>query len=442
MPERDQGGPILLIEPPSEHLLNHQHLRPGVPLGIGYIMAALHSAGRTYEFLDLNAGNHNSFLAGQVARELAPAVIGVSCAPWSEPYLPGLLGLLRQAAPRALLVLGGVLVRYDPAKFLAAYPQADVGVRGEGEETFPRLLEALESHPADPRRAALGVPGLVVRLEGGLRDTGPAPLPSDLDRLASPFARGVFDLGQYSEIVMLLSARGCPHACTFCQWGGSNIPYRRHGLEYVVRELEALAQAGVGKIAFGDGTFNASTARLRGLRDLLARRGLRFTIYDADCRADIFTEEQALLLKDLGVVDVGFGLESVNPRTLALINKALDPGQVRRAVLTARPHIRSIHVSMIVGLPGETRQEVLATADFLAELPLDYVGVNALRWQEGTNLSAGDGAPSAPLLGPEECQELIEELRRRFNIMNPHEEHLEMRRRLALLLANPGPCPA
>jgi len=241
---------------------------------------------------------------------------------------------------------------------------------------------------------------------------------------------------------MLLSARGCPHACTFCQWGGSNIPYRRHGLEYVASELKALARAGVRKIAFGDGTFNASTARLRGLRDVLAREGLAFTIYDADCRADIFDEEQALLLKELGVVDVGFGLESVNARTLGLIKKALDPRQVRRAVLAARPHIPSIHVSMIVGLPGETRQDIMATADFLGELPLDYVGVNALRLQEGTNLSALDPALTPPPLPPEECQDVIEQLRRRFKIMNPHEQHLQMRRDLALLVANPGPCPA
>lgn len=92
---------------------------------------------------------------------------------------------IRAALPKAWIIYGGVFPTYHWSEILAEAPQIDVIVRGEGEETTPRLMEALaDNAPLD------AIPGIAWRQEGMAGVAGvaamptatrPAPLVEDLD---------------------------------------------------------------------------------------------------------------------------------------------------------------------------------------------------------------------------------------------------------------------
>jgi|GEM_PF-6442513 len=428
---RPRSTDILLLEPQCPLVLNSRE-QPGLPLGVGYVAAYLKAAGHSFHFEDLNAGNYTLAYVARLLRRLSPGVVGVSGAPWNQESLPPLFRLIKEVLPRTFLVVGGVLVRYTPRAFLAAHPEVDVVVCGEGEITFGELAAARFWEAPDYPRVLARIPGLAYRDGDEIRETPPRPLVMNLDDLPSPLVQGIFQLPLYTDIVMLLSSRGCPYRCIFCQWGGPGLPYRQHSLEYVMEDLKVLHRAGIRKIAFGDGTFNLSTRRLRQLAEAWRRHGFDFELYDVDCRAEFFTEEQARLLKELNAVDLGFGLETAHPRTQKLIRKHLDPEAVAAAVRLAKRYGFHVHVSMIVGLPGEGREEVLQTIRFIETLPVDYVGVFALRVQAGTPVAQQPELAASPLSEAEK-QELVELARQRFRTINPRLEDLHLRYRLAAL---------
>lgn len=425
---------IYLIEPMSG--LPGYTGPKSVPLGIGYICAALKAGGYPYVFEDLDAHNNNLLALRKRLLDLSPKIIGVSCSAWSRGILPRIFQLARECCPQAVLVAGGALVRHCGPKFLDEYAEVDIVVKGEGEETFPEICRARELGGDSFFSRLEGVLGIVYRWHGEVRETPRRPIQCMLDDLASPFTQQVFRLDTYNDTVTLLSSRGCPYNCIYCQWGSPRLPYRQHGVPYIVGELRVLREQGIEKISFGDGTFNVSTSRLLELSRAFGESGFRFEIHDADCRADLFDARQARILKELGVVDVGFGLESVNRETQKLIRKNLDPAAVSRAVSIAREHGLGTHVSMMVGLPGEGPRDVLETMRFIEGMPVDHVGVFPLRTQEGTELTSLHGKGLVSLMPQEEIDRLLEVAYGRFRMVNPNPEHLRMRHDLGMFLAD------
>ena len=96
-----------------------------------------------------------------------PDFIGFSCYIWNISMVESLLADLKTLLPATALWFGGPEVSYDGQHFLEAHPQADGVMKGEGEETFARLLGALGQGGE-----LSSVPGLIFRRPGGqLADT-------------------------------------------------------------------------------------------------------------------------------------------------------------------------------------------------------------------------------------------------------------------------------
>ncbi len=150
------------------------------------------------------------------AAALAPdaLLLGHSGSTSGHPVVAELTRELRRALPSAWIVYGGVFPTYHWREVLDGEPQVDVIVRGEGEETAPRLMAALEAGaPLEP------IAGLAFRKEGRPHATPAAPVVRDLD--AHRIGWELIDHARYSywgglRAVVVQFSRGCPHPCNYC----------------------------------------------------------------------------------------------------------------------------------------------------------------------------------------------------------------------------------
>ena len=196
-----------------------------LPLAAGLIAAASRADPALHDRLELTIDVERLDPDQVVASYQRPDVLGYSCYTWNAAYS---LEVARRAKARyadAWTVLGGPSVPRRPeavARFFDAHPYVDILVFGEGELTFRDILRA---------RASGGgleaIPGLAFRSveapEQHVR-TLPRPRLADFRETASPFMDGTFDdlhdryRGKLSMAIVETN-RGCPFACTFCDWG-------------------------------------------------------------------------------------------------------------------------------------------------------------------------------------------------------------------------------
>lgn len=156
-----------------------------------------------------------------VARLEDPHIVGISSYVWNWEYNKVLARTIKAKHPGCLIVLGGPQVPVRSENFFVEHPYADILVHYEGEIAFSEiLLECLSPSPDYTR-----IQGLSVKVDG-LRtfNTAIRERNLDLSKLPSPYLTGVFDelmKEPYSFQASQETHRGCPYACTFCDWGSA-----------------------------------------------------------------------------------------------------------------------------------------------------------------------------------------------------------------------------
>ena len=126
---------------------------------------------------------------------------------------------LKNYFPEATVVFGGPQVPENSQDFLGRYPFIDVACIAEGEETFTQILRELINPAPDLTK----VPGCLARDSQGETIITPEKPRLELDNVPSPYLSGVFDalVKDNPEIAWnttIETTRGCPFACTFCDW--------------------------------------------------------------------------------------------------------------------------------------------------------------------------------------------------------------------------------
>jgi hypothetical protein len=139
-----------------------------------------------------------------------------SCYVWNMRVVRSLVKGVREADPRAHVLLGGPQVMHHGTSYLNNQDERAALCNGEGEITFTEYLrELLEPNPDLSR-----VMGLSFCRDGVINTTAQRPRIADLDSIPSPFLAGLFDPGRYSTSIIETN-RGCPFGCGFCYWGAA-----------------------------------------------------------------------------------------------------------------------------------------------------------------------------------------------------------------------------
>ncbi len=375
---------VLLIRPPAHHAVEAEVPAAVRQENVSYpplSLVAIHTflvrhTGHQVEVLDGLLDNM-SYPALQRAIEAhAPDVVGISA------YTLGLVDVVKTvSAARSAgvphVLLGGPHVNDFPLE-AAALPGVDAAVRGEGQATLPPVLDALA------RGESLeGLPGVAVAGVTRPEDTVQAPRLSDvlddypiLDLSAIDHARYYDLLGGGGLFTTIVTSRGCPYRCTFC-----NTPrdrFRSMSAARICDEIEDKLKLGIREIYFVDDTFNITNERVWELSEEILRRGLTFR-WTARFRANGIRRDLLRLMKRAGCVRLQVGVEQSTDEALALLQKDVTVAEVQEAFRLCREvGIRTVAYFMI-GTPAErTRADVMQTIDFSIELDPDFVMYNIL----------------------------------------------------------------
>jgi len=275
---------------------------------------------------------------------------------------------VRKTNPHAVLVWGGIHPSLLPEQ-TATHPLVDVVVKGEGEEAFRDVVDAVFEG-----KDMSGLPGTYSQTPSGEIITGQPRGFIDMDDLPLA-AYDLIDIKRYYGIESQFdyqSSRGCPFRCGFCYnkvFSGRN--WRAKSAEKVVDELAFLKhEYDVKTFAFADDEFFIDIKRAEGILRGLLDRGLGCGII-ASCRLDIirkFSPENLRMFREAGMVHLFFGAESGSDKTLSRISKDITAADiVEGARITAEAGIRPF-LSFMSGFPGETFADFKETLDLIGRL--------------------------------------------------------------------------
>jgi radical SAM superfamily enzyme YgiQ (UPF0313 family) len=355
-----------------------------VPLAAGYLKAYAEARGLPeglrIEILPRALADHagDALLVQElVARR--PDLIGVSLYTWNSERSLDILARVRAQLPGVLTVGGGPEVQRDNA-WLLEHPALDIGVLGEGEQTFWELLQKGTTQLD-------AIPGLIFRRRGELVDTGERPaLQSLAEAIPSPYLAGHLE-AEAGGMLMVEVSRWCPYACSFCLYGrnmGPKLGGRYFGLERVLAEIRWGKQRGVRDIHFVEANLNLVPLfwpLMRALADLNADRSLRFY---AELRGEHLTDEVVAALDRANVRVVEVGLQTANPEALRASLRRTDLKKWAAGTRRLYAHDIEVYLDVILGLPGDDADGVQQTLDFIRREELGPYDIFTLQVLPGT----------------------------------------------------------
>lgn len=168
-------------------------------------------------------------------------LVGFSTYVWNYRYNCEVADKLKKLNPDIQIVFGGPQMPIKDPKIFNNHPYIDIVVQVEGEYAFTEILKKFPGDYND-------VPGLLINQAQSVVATAPPQRIENLDHIPSPYLTGVFDrLIQDNPDVTwnatLETNRGCPFACTFCDWGSLTYnKIKNFGLERVYDELDWIGE--------------------------------------------------------------------------------------------------------------------------------------------------------------------------------------------------------
>lgn len=180
---------------------------------------------------------------------------------WNHRYNYAVAQRIKEIRPEVLTIFGGPEPAITDPDLFCKEPFMDIVICFEGEITFRNLILAY------PTGQYEHIPGLLINKNGKVINTGDAKRIESLADIPSPYLTGVFDqLIKDNPGVMwqgtLETSRGCPFACTFCDWGSLTYnKVKKFELERVFDELEWMAKRNFDFISFTDANFGMFAER-------------------------------------------------------------------------------------------------------------------------------------------------------------------------------------
>lgn len=386
---------VLLVIPNSKWFKKETnwHLHP---YALALIAAMIDQSVYQVRILDTNIDDVSPEAFKDMIRDWRPDIVGLSVLA-NEFGVTGHVGVrcVKEVSPDIVTVLGGV---YPTTRAPDAIKDEnlDFVVIGEGEFVFPALLEHLNG------RGPLPDKGLAYRLEGRpvvqeradfIPDLNALPYPRydmiDYGRYATQSFKNLVDAPRAFPYAKLITSRGCPIGCTFCQVetiSGKRTRYQ--SASRVVDEIEWLVDTyGVRAVEFLDDNFLGSRNRARDIFTEMARRKVP-VVWNAMNVSSFYLDDELLeLMRASGCVFVSVAVESGSPRVLKNIIKKPVKLQHTVDIIAKAKELGMDTVSLwVIGFPGETWDEIRLSIRAAEMVDADYTKINVATPYPGTEL--------------------------------------------------------
>jgi radical SAM superfamily enzyme YgiQ (UPF0313 family) len=347
------------------------------------VMAAVVRDVVDVEILDANVDNLPPEKFREALASRQPDYVGISLL--TTEYAPILFqaaDIVKDVDPSIVVIAGGVHVTLHYEQVIQ-HSSIDYCCRGEGEHVLRELLLHLQG------KGPLPTLGLVYR-DGGRVVAQEKAVVEDLAALPWP-AYDLIDFQKYCETdarqganrfpelpgMAMLISRGCPYHCSFCQVASiSGRQARVRDPADVVKEIQFVKDRyGIRSITFFDDNFFVPVKAMKEFLRLMVREKVDVKWQAAGAAIWVLDDEFLDLMQQSGCVGVTVALESGVERVLHnIVNKPIEhidqiPDKIDRI------HQRGIWVAanFIIGLPGETWEEIRQTVRFAEVCRADYV---------------------------------------------------------------------
>ncbi|MGD2270620.1 MAG: radical SAM protein [Desulfobacterales bacterium] len=352
---------------------------PVLPLGLACVAATVQRAGHETKMLNLMMQTDTHKALKKAMIEFDPEIIGISVRNIDDQNMENPIFLLEgvkdviincRKYSNATIVLGGAGYSIFPQDSLD-YLEADIGIQGEGEGAFLKLLEKLCDNKDLSEIPGLYHPHQDVRSEPErIKSLNDFPIPLPGIHLSTPSTlndRGVW--------IPFQTRRGCPLNCSYCSTArieGQII--RMRDPNKVVAAISRYAGVGLDHFFFVDNTFNLPNSYAKTLCDRLISAKLNITWR---CILYPWRVDDALVekLARAGCKEVSLGFESGSSKILAKMNKKYSPADVRRISKSlSKFGIRRMGF-LLFGGPGETKETVKESLSFADSLNLEAMKI-------------------------------------------------------------------
>ena len=374
---------IIFIIPPSIHYIEpyayieadkNNTERPS--LGLLYVAAAAKPlTGVDIRIIDANVDKLTLNDIDKMIAEETPDIVGFSVLTFNLLNCMAVSKIVRKCSPKTKICFGGWHPTLYPRETLS-FGFVDYLVVGEGEWTFRELVQVSLRKGSTLGKSLENIKGLGYKTEdGNIVINAPREVVINLDDFPFP-AYDLVDVTKYShlladsgQIMSIMTSRGCPQKCIFCDVRKTR--YRYRSPSGILEEMKYWVEQGVNEFYIQDDNFAINRKRTIELCRLLINEDMDIK-YKISSRVDYIDDEIAEYLKKSGCNMIVFGVESGCQRILNYLQKGITTQETKKAFQSAHKFGIGCGANIIIGVPSETRQDMDMTMNLIKEIKPDH----------------------------------------------------------------------
>jgi magnesium-protoporphyrin IX monomethyl ester (oxidative) cyclase len=381
---------ICLINPP--YLLPDNWkgiIRVSQQLGLAYVAAALEKAGYDVSIIDSLAEDWKSThieegkkyagisfaVLSEWIRKISPDAVGITTFTSQKWSALRAAKAVKDVNKKIAVFMGGPHISVRPEDCLSN-ENVDFVVMNEGEISTVEALYALQNN-----KTLSKIEGIGYKKNNKLIFNERRQPIENLDSVPFP-ARHSLPMKKYFEAThslqtsrvsdkkwaSMITSRGCPYKCIFCSIHLSmGRKWRARSPENIIGEIENLvSEYKIKEIIFEDDNMSLDRERMKKICDMIIDRKIKI---EWNCpnglRADKLDESLLQKMKHAGCTSIFIGAESGVQEVLdKIIGKNLDLKKVKNVVVLCKKIGIRVGVFFVLGLPGETKEDMKKTIDF------------------------------------------------------------------------------
>lgn len=359
-------------------------------LGLGVIAAVIERLGYDVKILDCFG---LELTEAEVAREIEghnPKLVLLGAVTANFKIAMSILKKAKENNPSVINIIGGPHVTVNPGSAFQEEGVVDYVVINEAEETIVELLDYIYKKSNAPLSEIKGL--MYLDSNKNKVRTAERPVVKNLDSLPMP-AYHLFPMEKYHsygwlnlgrKFTTMVTSRGCPFKCNFCQSSIQAKYWRQRSPEKVFEEIKLLYDKyGVRHIYFQDDEFAVNHKRVIEICDKIKEAKMDLA-WECLARVNHMDDELLSAMASAGCRSMVFGVETGYDEGFKKVNKPITCDMVLKAVRMAQKHKIMVKASFIMGFPWEGEEELKATIKFAKKVDADLTFFNVLNPYPGT----------------------------------------------------------
>ncbi len=387
---------VVFVEPPKHFwFVMGEYLPP--PFGILALASYLesHVPDLDIEVIDCQAEELDWTGLTRCLSALSPDIVAPSgVATCNAPAAIKTVTIAKQCNPHTVTVVGGQHFTALAEESLLLYPDIDVIIRGEGEQTLVELVTSLQQ-----QRSLAQVPGLSFRKQGHVVHTAERPLIENLDTLPLPNYHHVAQyMNKYFFALMtegnqpfaiVEGSRGCNHTCSYCsQWKFWQQCRRRKSVSRLASEISTIHRE-YGSRFFWLTDDNLGFDHMEAFCEALLSHNLSDVTWFLQARSDDILRYAHILpkMQQAGNIWMLIGFDTPTPQGFAAFHRrGVDPLHAKEAIDLLRQHDIFSQGTFIIGHRSDSHESIAHLQAYADHLNPDIATFMALTPFPGTDI--------------------------------------------------------